>query len=149
MTSPLASSEQPEPPGRPGPAQTGFTLRAAHVLDATGRFGEPLDIAVRDGVVRAVGPPLGLDRDAVDIDARGLWLMPGVVDCHAHVTQSTYDQFELVTAPLRASLQGGVTYLRDAGGADAGIRDALVAGQRAGPAARGLHRRAEPLRAPR
>ncbi|EIV90636.1 amidohydrolase, imidazolonepropionase [Frankia sp. QA3] len=127
-----------------GPAATSFTLRAAHVLDATGRFGGPLDVAVRDGVVRALGPRLGLDPDAIDVDVRGLWLMPGVVDCHAHVTQATYDQFELVTTPLsarylqtadalRASLLGGVTYLRDAGGADAGIRDALAAGSVPGP----------------
>jgi imidazolonepropionase-like amidohydrolase len=114
------------------------------VLDETGRFGEPLDVAVRSGVIQALGPGLGLDPDAVDVDARGLWLMPGVIDCHAHVTQSTYDPFELVTAPLstrylqtadalRTSLLAGVTYLRDAGGADAGVRDALVAGIVPGP----------------
>ncbi|CAJ63570.1 MULTISPECIES: amidohydrolase family protein [Frankia] len=127
-----------------GLAATSFTLREAHVLDATGRFTEPRDVTVRDGIVRALGSRLAVDPDVVDVDARGLWLMPGVVDCHAHVTQATYDQFELVTTPLsarylqtadalRASLQAGVTYLRDAGGADAGVRDALVAGSVPGP----------------
>ncbi|MCL9798051.1 amidohydrolase family protein, partial [Frankia sp. AgKG'84/4] len=119
-------------------------LREAHVLDQSGRFGEPVDVAVRAGVIRALGPGLGLEPDLVDVDARGLWLMPGVIDCHVHVTQSTYDPFELVTTPLstrylqtaqalRASLRAGVTYLRDAGGADAGIRDALAAGTVPGP----------------
>ncbi|SNQ48099.1 Amidohydrolase, imidazolonepropionase [Frankia canadensis] len=121
-----------------------FTLREAHVLDRRGRFGAPVDVAVRAGVIQAIGPGLALDRSAVDVDARGLWLMPGVVDCHAHVTQSTYDPLELMTTPLsgrylasagalRAAVHAGVTGLRDAGGADAGLRDALFAGVVPGP----------------
>ncbi len=160
MTDPLASSEhpigsahparRPSTVGRPAggrgaaPGAGDFVLREAHVLDESGRFGDPVDVAVRAGVIRALGPGLGLEPDVVDVDARGLWLMPGVVDCHAHVTQSTYDPFELVTTPLStrylqtaqalwASLHAGVTYLRDAGGADAGIRDALAAGTVPGP----------------
>ncbi|ABD12349.1 amidohydrolase, imidazolonepropionase [Frankia casuarinae] len=171
MTDPPASSEQsltPEQPpahgrstateqsesGRPesgrstvpgrSEAAEAFVLRGVHVLDRTGRFGEPTDVAVGGGIIHAVGTRLGLDRDAVDVDAHDLWLMPGVVDCHAHVTQSTYDPFELATASLstrvlqtaaalRASLAAGVTHLRDAGGADAGIRDAVSAGTVPGP----------------
>jgi imidazolonepropionase-like amidohydrolase len=171
MTDPLASSSQqpaggasrPErataaaaPPSGPAgvdpaatapshvAAESNFTLREVHVLDRRGHFSEPVDVAVRAGLIRAVGRGLGLDPAAVDVDAAGLWLMPGVVDCHAHVTQSTYDPFELVTSPLsvrylqtagelRAALRAGVTYLRDAGGADAGIRDGVVAGAVPGP----------------
>ncbi|MCM3883610.1 amidohydrolase family protein [Frankia sp. R82] len=132
-------------PVRAGRAGQAFTLRECHVLDRSGRFGEPCDVAVRNGVVQAVGPALPLDPEAIDVDARGLFVMPGVIDCHAHVTQSTYDPFELVTAPLstrflqtaealRATLLAGVTWLRDAGGADAGVRDALAAGAVPGPA---------------
>ncbi|CAO5188925.1 Amidohydrolase, imidazolonepropionase [Frankia sp. AiPs1] len=121
-----------------------FTLRECHLLDESGRFGEPCDVAVRDGVVQAVGVGLPLEPDAFDVDARGLFVMPGVIDCHAHVTQATYDPFELVTAPLstrflqaaealRATVLAGVTGLRDAGGADAGVRDALAAGVVPGP----------------
>ncbi len=114
------------------------------MLDRTGRFSEPCDLAVRDGIVWAVGRALPIDPEAIDVDARGLFVMPGVVDCHAHLTQSTYDPFELVTAPLstrflqtaealRATLRAGVTWVRDAGGADAGVRDALATGTVPGP----------------
>ncbi|WP_131746830.1 amidohydrolase family protein [Frankia sp. Cppng1_Ct_nod] len=125
-------------------AADGFVLRGVHALDNHGYFTAPVDVAVRGRRITAVGPHLPLDSTAVDIDAHGLWLMPGVIDCHAHVTFPTYDPLELLTtslserfletaAALRRTLAAGVTYLRDAGGADAGVRDSLTAGHVPGP----------------
>ena len=39
----------------------GFVLRQASVLDASGRFGGPLDVRVRGGVIEAVGRDLSAD----------------------------------------------------------------------------------------
>ena len=119
-----------------------FVLREAQVLDESGSFSGPLDVHVEDGRVAAVGR--GLAADAPSFDFAGLWLMPGMVDCHDHVTLSTVDVGEILRTPFsawvletaavcRRTLEAGVTFVRDCAGADAGMRDAIARGHVPGP----------------
>jgi imidazolonepropionase-like amidohydrolase len=121
-----------------------FVLRKVNVLDESGGFDGPVDVRVDDGVVADVGADLPADGTSHDLD--GSFLMPGVFDCHAHVGLSTVDPLECLrtsitrwslqaAANARALLEAGVTYVRDAAGIDAGIRDALAAGVVPGPRA--------------
>lgn len=82
------TSAFPAPPGTPPPprAIVGGTL-----IDGTGR--PPLKDAVvllRDGKVECAGPrsacaiPAGVDT----LDARGLWITPGLIDAHVHHSQT-------------------------------------------------------------
>nr|MDT0663573.1 amidohydrolase family protein [Micromonospora sp. DSM 115978] len=118
------------------------------MLDDQGQFGDPVDVAVTGRHVSAVGRNLPTATNSadeiVDVDGAGLWLMPGVFDCHTYLSAATYDPFELLTLPvsarhletaanLRKTLAAGVTYARDAGGADAGVRASVVAGHVPGP----------------
>jgi imidazolonepropionase-like amidohydrolase len=102
-----------------------------------------VDIAVADGRVTAVEPNADLD-DATSVDFEGLWVMPGVFDCHDHVTLSSIEAIELLRTPvtqwaletarnLRRTLEGGVTFVRDACGADVGMREAVERGLVPGP----------------
>ena len=120
----------------------GFVVRGAWVLDESGGFSGPLDVHVEGGVVVAVGP--GLSADTSSVDLAGRWLMPGVFDCHAHIGLSTLNVAEGLRKPItrwtfeaghnaRVTLDAGVTFVRDAGGADAGIRDSIAAGLIPGP----------------
>jgi imidazolonepropionase-like amidohydrolase len=120
-----------------------FVLRNANVLDESGGFEGPLDVSVRDGVVAEVGAGLQVDS-ARSLDAAELWLMPGVFDCHLHVALSSMDMLSCLRTPVsrwalqaganaRVTLEAGVTFIRDAGGADAGIRGAIEAGVVPGP----------------
>lgn len=126
-----------------------FTLRGVRVLDADGTFTLPRDLAVRDGLITALAPslPVDPDRHGPDLDGHGLWLLPGVVDTHVHVATHTDDLGEALRTPasyrtaetlaaLRRTLDSGVTFVRDLGGLDAGLRDALAAGLAEGPEAR-------------
>jgi len=118
-------------------------LKNVSVLEADGRFGDPQDVAVDDGVITQLGADLaGEGRPTYDL--AGLWLMPGVFDCHVHISWSTVDEAERLRTPLtcwtleaarnfRSTLEGGVTFVRDAGGADAGMRDAIARGYVTGP----------------
>ncbi len=85
-----------------------------------------------DGVVTGIGPNL-TDTEATVVDLAGSWLMPGVFDCHSHITIGSVDTLQMMRTPvtqwalgaaqiMRQTLAGGVTSARDAGGADAGIR---------------------------
>lgn len=112
-------------------------------MDAVGGFAGPLDIAVADGVVEEVGAALPTG-DRPSFDASRLWVLPGVIDCHAHPAMWSRDQLELMRTPitewtlraadsLERTLLGGVTFLRDAGGADAGLRAGITSGLVRGP----------------
>ena len=112
------------------------------MLDEGGGFTGPLDIAVDNGVVTQVGRDLR--SDAQSYDFRGLWVMPGMVDCHLHAIATSLDTMEMLRTPLservldaagilRRSLEAGVTFARDAGGIDAGVRNAVQRGHVPGP----------------
>lgn len=120
-----------------------FVLRGAYVLDEAGSFSGPLDVAVARGWVVDVGTDVALPG-APSHDFAGLWLMPGVFDCHDHVALSSLDPIELLNTPitqwsletarnLRRTLECGVTFVRDASGADAGMRTAVARGYVPGP----------------
>ncbi len=116
---------------------TTFCLRSATVLGPTGEFSGPHDVAIVDGVVAACGR--GLEAAGPSLDASGLFVMPGMVECHDHLTMSTVDLAECVTTPAtqfvlqaaqnaRLTLEGGVTFVRDLAGLDRGLREGFARG---------------------
>jgi imidazolonepropionase-like amidohydrolase len=124
-------------------SETAFTLREATVLDQAGSFAGPLDVRVEEGRIAALGANLPAGQGA-SVDFSGLWLLPGVFDCHDHLTLSTVEMTEVLNTPVsqwaleaarnaRLTLQSGVTFVRDLAGADRGVRDALAAGFVSGP----------------
>lgn len=112
------------------------------VLDEGGSFAGPADILVEDGVIREVGK--GLHTTVESYDFSGQWVMPGMIDCHLHAIATTLDTMAMLRTPLserileaasilRRTLEAGVTYARDAGGIDVGIRNAVRRGLIPGP----------------
>jgi imidazolonepropionase-like amidohydrolase len=82
--------------------------------------------------------------DALRIDARGRTLMPGLIDAHVHATITTLNLAAMQSRPttlvalesrrvLEAMLRRGFTTVRDAGGADWGIAEAVQRGLVQGP----------------
>lgn len=121
-----------------------FVLRQARVLDESGGFTDPVDVVVRDGRIEAVEADARADGIDMSVDCADLWLLPGVFDCHVHVCLSSIDAMELMRTPvtqwalesaqnLRRTLEGGVTSVRDACGADAGVRASVERGFVPGP----------------
>lgn len=119
-------------------------IRGINVLDESGGFEGPLDVHVADGVVAAVGVGLQAEAHVPTIDGGGLWLMPGIFDCHLHLGLSSMDTLRNLRTPITrwalqaganalATLRAGVTSVRDAGGIDAGVRDAITSGVIPGP----------------
>ena len=123
-----------------------FAIRAVRALDEGGGFTEPTDVLIADGRVAAVGG--AVPADTPSLDAEGLWLMPGIVDCHAHLG-SFFDEdlVEMMGASItrwttealrnaRILLGMGITLVRDPGSADAGIREGIEDGAVLGPTMR-------------
>ena len=57
-------------------------IRGGQVIDGTGRAGYRADVAVRDGIITAIGELSGRGADRV-LDADGLAVAPGFIDTHA------------------------------------------------------------------
>jgi imidazolonepropionase-like amidohydrolase len=119
-------------------------LHGVLALDRSGGFAGPLDVSVVDGRIADLGRNLAPLAGQAAIDARGLWLLPGIFDCHVHTGLASYDALELLNTPLsrrvletaqvlRNTLEAGVTFVRDAGITDAGVRDAVADGVIPGP----------------
>jgi imidazolonepropionase-like amidohydrolase len=127
-------------------------IRAVHadgLLDpATGETTREAVVVIHDGRVTHAGPrsTTHAPRDADVIDAAGLTVLPGLIDCHVHLTSlgegldfarelTTPPTFELMRAvrAARRTLDAGFTTVRDAAGTPAGVRMAVEAGYFPGP----------------
>ena len=59
-------------------------LRGATVLTGNGERFENTDIILKEGKIDAIGPNL-VAEDIIVIDAKGMWITPGVIDVHSHL----------------------------------------------------------------
>jgi imidazolonepropionase-like amidohydrolase len=120
---------------------TRLLFTGGQVLDGTGSSVSDADVSVEDGRIVEIGP--GLDGDE-SVDVAGRTILPGLFDCHTHVVVSSIDTMRLLQTPfsyrffqaaknLEATLRIGITTIRDAGGADLGVKQAVVDGLVPGP----------------
>lgn len=119
-------------------------FRGGSVFDGTGTAITRADVAIEGESITAVGANLSRVGDEV-IDASGLTMLPGFIDTHTHVCLTSIDalenlnmpfsyQFYLAQKNLEKTLDVGITYARDASGADLGIQQAIDDGLIDGPA---------------
>ena len=80
-------------------------IRGATVVLPTGQ--KPADIAVTDGIITAIGSEVSSGEDV--IDARGLVVLPGVVDAHVHFNEPGRAEWEGWEVGTRGAAVGGVT----------------------------------------
>ncbi|EAR52699.1 hypothetical protein OG2516_00694 [Oceanicola granulosus HTCC2516] len=102
-----------------------------------------MNIVIEDGRIREVGANAATDTDEV-LDLAGLTVMPGLIDCHVHVIATTADLGLNASLPdslvaarssvlMRNMLMRGFTTVRDLGGADRGLQQAVEEGIFLGP----------------
>ncbi len=108
----------------------------------------PLDLGVDAGRIVALEPPRQRPDDAT-IDCHGLFLLPGLIDCHVHLvmrgedgdpaanaTRSDDEIAAWAAGAAERTLLGGVTTARDVGGwnyLEIALRDEIERGERVGP----------------
>jgi imidazolonepropionase-like amidohydrolase len=66
-------------------ASPAVLIRDATVLTGTGARLDEADVLMRDGRIVAVGRDLDAPADAVQVDGRGKWVTPGLIDVHSHL----------------------------------------------------------------
>ena len=121
--------------------RTVFT--GGRIFDGTGAPLAEADLAIEDGRILEIG--VGLEGDDA-VDCSGKALLPGLFDVHVHVAFSyeDFDEVRIMNEPfslrfyrvaenLRRTIALGITTVRDASGADAGMRAAVERGLLVGP----------------
>ena len=102
--------------------QYDLLVRGGHVIDpANGRDGV-MDVAIADGKIAAVEARIDPARARRVADASGMYVVPGLIDIHAHVFYGTADNAYLSGGPTAAqpdahAFRAGQTTLVDVGGA--------------------------------
>lgn len=119
-------------------------IRNARIVDGTrDEPSDPVGIVIENGHFADVGPNVTAQTDTV-LDMAGLTVMPGLIDCHVHVIATTANlglnaalPSSLVAARsallMKAMLMRGFTTVRDLGGADRGLQQAVEEGSFEGP----------------
>ncbi len=116
-----------------------------------GNGGTPIlnaAVLVEGNIIKAVGSANAVRQAAngpiAEINANGGAILPGFIDTHVHVMlegvniardmQAPFSlKFYRAIAHLRRTLDAGITSVRDAGGADLGVKQAVESGLIAGP----------------
>ena len=102
-----------------------------------------LDLRIKNGRIAEIGSDLA-SGEHDRIDASGRFLLPGLIDCHVHPFLADANLARLAEVPptlmtaragriLEGMLQRGFTTVRDAAGADWGIKQAVQDGLIQGP----------------
>ncbi|MEM7723256.1 MAG: amidohydrolase family protein [Pseudomonadota bacterium] len=105
---------------------------------------ENATVIIEGNRIREVGDAVTYSGEADRIDCGGLFLMPGLIDAHYHANTPSYDFYGTdrmhpallashAARLLTGALDRGYTTIRDAGGGDIGLAQALEAGLIDGP----------------
>lgn len=118
---------------------TTLLISNARIVDGRqDRPTDPMQIAVEDGKIMEVGPSVRFTADE-NLDIGGFTVMPGLIDCHVHTIATTANLGENAAMPssliaaksarlMNQMLMRGFTTVRDLGGADRGLQQAVEQG---------------------
>jgi imidazolonepropionase-like amidohydrolase len=135
-----------------------LAVRCGTLIDGTG--AEPrrnVSLVVEGNTIVGLGEP---PRDAQVLDASHLTVMPGLIDCHVHLTSWPASVQERLLTPYsltvaraldhaRQTLEAGFTTVRDASGTPRGVKLAVEQGFFPGPRLRLAIQAISPERRPR
>lgn len=96
-------------------------IKGGHLIDPRYNIDEPMDLAIHEGIVARVARNIPVNEASQIIDAKGLYVTPGLIDVHAHVFSGSQpgrfaDGFNSVS-PDGFTFRNGITTVVDPGSA--------------------------------
>jgi imidazolonepropionase-like amidohydrolase len=146
----LTLAPQAIPVAQEAPAAKVVALKCGRLVDGDG--GAPVLNAVvllEDDRIKTIGTSVAIPAGAEVIDLSGMTVLPGLIDCHTHLTMqmggnywkqlattSAVDHAVLAPKYAKATLDAGFTTVRDVGSGgwvDVALKRAIDAGEIPGP----------------
>lgn len=89
---------------------SGILIKNGRVIDPASRIDGIRDVLIEDGKVKAVGSKQrALSGKAQIVDAKGMLVLPGLIDMHAHLRDPGRPDKETIASGSRAAALGGFT----------------------------------------
>ena len=97
-----------------------IVIKDGHVIDPKNNLNEVTDIAIQQGKIVAVGKNIDASKAVQVINAKGLYVTPGLIDIHTHNFVGTNSDQAYMNGPSGVIPDGftfrtGVTTVVDAG----------------------------------
>ena len=88
-----------------------IVVEGGRLIDPEAGIDEARDLLLEGGKVREVGSPGAFAGagEAKRVDARGAWVVPGLIDLHTHLREPGQEYKETVATGVAAAVAGGFT----------------------------------------
>lgn len=107
---PLGRTEKSLNPREKGRSKMDILIKGGRVLNPSDKTDELEDLYIQDGVIKARGKDLKPERTPdKTIDAKGCYVMPGLIDLHVHLRDPGLTYKEDIVTGARAAARGGFT----------------------------------------
>lgn len=83
-------------------------IKDAKIVCAQNNINKQVDLLIEDGKIKEINNNIS-SNDAEVIEAKGLTLIPGLVDMHCHLREPGYEYKENIYTGSRAAAKGGFT----------------------------------------
>lgn len=83
-------------------------IKNGWVLNPATQLNEVMDLLVEEGFVKKIGKSINASVDEV-IDAKGKWVVPGLIDVHVHLREPGYEYKEDIETGTASAVAGGIT----------------------------------------
>jgi dihydroorotase len=70
-------------------ARYDLPIRGGHVIDPKNNIDGPTDVAIKDGAIAAVAKTIEPGLATRVVEAKGLYVTPGLIDMHVHLYTGT------------------------------------------------------------
>jgi dihydroorotase, multifunctional complex type len=84
-------------------------IKNGRILDSLISSDAPQDIFIQNGKIKEIGNQIAKSESAEVIDAKGCYVMPGIIDLHVHMREPGYEYKETIQTVGEAAAHGGIT----------------------------------------
>src|SRR4051794_4656370 len=94
----------------PEPQQT-ILIRSGRIIDPYNKHDAVGDLLIENGKIAAIDQPGKIPENRAQkvIDAKGAWVLPGLLDIHVHLREPGLEYKETIQTGTRAAVAGGFT----------------------------------------